>query len=156
MPDPFRRTDLHVYLVTFIHLQPFKEARASLERQLQRNEEELIKANDSRDNIMKTMRAKANKAEYEVKLATVRKQCLQEMQREMDEEMWRKNRDIQKQRSLEEVKCMEKTKPVSEMSETTKGSSSNSVSKPKVERRPVSKNVLILIFTGDPIERTLA
>ena len=82
----------------------------------------LIKANSSRDNTIKAMHAKANKAEYEMKLATVREQCLQEMQREMDEEMWRTKRDIQKQldannRSLEEVKCMEKTKPVSETSE---------------------------------------
>ena len=160
MPDPFKRTDLHVYLVTFICLQPFKEARASLESHLQRKEEELRKANDSRDNIMKTMRealevAKANKAEYEVKLATVREQCREEMRREMDEEMRRTKRDFQKQldeknRSLEEIKCMQKTKPVSESSETLKSSSSSSVGKPKVEMRPVSKNILILIFTGDP------
>ena len=139
MPDPFKRTDLHVYLVTLVYLQPFKEARASLESQLKRKEEELRKANDSRDNIMKTMRealevAKANKAEYDVKLATVRQQCREEMRREMDEEMRRTKRDFQKQlddkdRSLEEAKCVEKTKPVSKTSESSKSSSSSSVSK---------------------------
>lgn len=140
MPDPFKRTDLHVCLVTLVYLQPFKEARASLESQLKRKEEELRKANDSRDNIMKTMRealevAKAHKAEYDVKLATVRQQCREEMRREMDEEMRRTKRDFQKQlddkdRSLEEVKCVEKTKPVSKTSESSKSSSSSSVSKP--------------------------
>lgn len=113
-----------------------KEARASLESQLKRKEEELRKANDSRDNIMKTMRealevAKANKAEYDVKLATVRQQCREEMRREIDEEMRRTKRDFQKQlddkdRSLEEAKCVEKTKPVSKTSESSKSSSSSS------------------------------
>ncbi|KAK2570806.1 Kinesin-like protein KIF20B [Acropora cervicornis] len=112
------------------------EAGASLESQLKRKEEELRKANDSRDNIMKTMRealevAKANKAEYDVKLATVRQQCREEMRREMDEEMRRTKRDFQKQlddkdRSLEEAKCVEKTNPVSKTSESSKSSSSSS------------------------------
>ena len=160
LATPFKRIDVHVYLVTLIYLQPFKEARASLESQLKRKEEELRKANDSRDNIMKTMRealevAKANKAEYDVKLATVRQQCREEMRREMDEEMRRTKRDFQKQlddkdRSLEEAKCVEKTKTVSKTSESSKSSSSSSVSKPNVEMRPVSKNTLLLIFTGDP------
>ena len=160
LATPFKRTDVHVYLVTLVYLQPFKEARASLESQLKRKEEELRKANDSRDNIMKTMRealevAKANKAEYDVKLATVRQQCREEMRREMDEEMRRTKRDFQKQlddkdRSLEEAKCVEKTKTVSKTSESSKSSSSSSVSKPNVEMRPVSKNTLLLIFTGDP------
>ena len=139
LATPFKRTDVHVYLVTLVYLQPFKEARASLESQLKKKEEELRKANDSRDNIMKTMRealevAKANKAEYDVKLATVRQQCREEMRREMDEEMRRTKRDFQKQlddkdRSLEEAKCVEKTKPVSKTSESSKSSSSSSVSK---------------------------
>ena len=130
-----------------------------MESQLKRKEEELRKANDSRDNIMKTMRealevAKAHKAEYDVKLATVRQQCREEMRREMDEEMRRTKRDFQKQlddkdRSLEEVKCVEKTKPVSKTSESSKSSSSSSVSKPNVEMRTVSKDTLIVIFTGD-------
>ncbi|XP_015764855.1 PREDICTED: kinesin-like protein KIF20B [Acropora digitifera] len=117
-------------------IEKMKEARASLESQLKRKEEELRKANDSRDNIMKTMRealevAKANKAEYDVKLATVRQQCREEMRREMDEEMRRTKRDFQKQlddkdRSLEEAKCVEKTKPVSKTSESSKSSSSSS------------------------------
>ncbi|XP_067050248.1 kinesin-like protein KIF20B [Acropora muricata] len=117
-------------------IEKMKEARASLESQLKRKEEELRKANDSRDNIMKTMRealevAKANKAEYDVKLATVRQQCREEMRREMDEEMRRTKRDFQKQlddkdRSLEEAKCVEKTKTVSKTSESSKSSSSSS------------------------------
>ena len=96
-------------------MKKLKEDHSSLVAQLKAKDEEIKNVNDSRDNIMKTMRealevAKANKAEYEVKLATVREQCRSEMKREMEEEKRRLKRDFQRQleekdRSLEEIKC---------------------------------------------------
>ena len=118
-------------------MQKLNEDRLSLEAKLQKKDEEIKKANDSRDNIMKTMRealevAKANKAEYEVKLSTVREQCRQEIRREMDEEMRRTKRDFQRQleekdRSLEEIKSAEQAM-VAERAERSKTDSSSSVS----------------------------
>ena len=90
---------------------------------------------------MKTMRealevAKANKAEYEVKLATVREQCRSEMKREMEEEKRRLKRDFQRQleekdRSLEEIKCEKESVEkaiAAERFKITKSGSSSSVS----------------------------
>lgn len=112
-----------------------------METQLNRKDEELRKANDSRDNIMKTMRealevAKANKAEYEIKLATVREQCRQEMQREMEEQMRRAKRDFQRQldekdKSLEEIK-IQKESVVKSQAADSNSECSNSV-RPQVE-----------------------
>ena len=89
---------------------------------------------------MKTMRealevAKANKAEYEVKLSTVREQCREEMRREMEEQIRRTKRDFQKQlddkdRSLKEIKSENESK---ENTETLKSDSSNSVRTGKME-----------------------
>ena len=95
---------------------------------------------------MKAMRealevANAKKAEYEIKLSTVREQCRQEMRREMDEEVRRVKRDLQRQldeknRSLEEIKSekesLEKT-VAAEKVETAKTDSSASV---RLEREP--------------------
>ena len=91
---------------------------------------------------MKTMRealevAKANKAEHEVKLATVREQCRDEMKRrEMGEEKRRFKRDFQRQleekdRSLEEIKCEKESVEkaiAAERFKITKSGSSSSVS----------------------------
>ncbi|XP_068755387.1 kinesin-like protein KIF20B [Montipora capricornis] len=114
-------------------IKKLKEDRSILENQLQRKDEELRKTSDSRENIMKTMRealevAKANKAEYEVKLSTVREQCREEMRREMEEQIRRTKRDFQKQlddkdRSLKEIKSESENK---ENTETLKSDSSNS------------------------------
>ena len=88
-------------------IRKLNQDRASLEAQLQKKDEEIRKGSDSRDNIMKTMRealevGKAHKAEYEVKLSTVKEQCRQEGKREMDEELRRMKRDFQRQ--LQEIK----------------------------------------------------
>ena len=121
-------------------IRKLKHDRSSLEAQLDKKDKEIQKANDSRDNTMKTMReafevAKAKKAEYEVKLATVREQCRQELKREMDEELRRTKRDFQrllndKDKSLEgirgEKESVEKTLAV-ERAETSKTDSSASV-----------------------------
>ena len=121
-------------------IQKLKQDRARFEAQLEKKDEEIHKAHDSRENIMKTMRealevAKANKAEYEIKLATVREQCRQELKREMDEELRRTKRDFQRQlndkdKSLEEIKnekeSVEKAL-AAERAETSKTDSSTSV-----------------------------
>ena len=123
-------------------IRQLKQDRLDLEAQMEKKEEEIKKANESRDNTMKTMReafevAKAKKAEYEVKLATVREQCRQELRREMDEELRRTKRDYQrmlddKDKSLEEVKhekeSVEKAL-AAERAETSKTDSSASVTK---------------------------
>ena len=121
-------------------VQKLKQDRSCFETQLEKKDEEICKAHDSRENIMKTMRealevAKANKAEYEIKLATVREQCRQELKRETDEELRRTKRDFQRQlkdkdKSLEEIKnekeSVEKALEA-ERAETSKTDSSNSV-----------------------------
>lgn len=121
-------------------IQKLKQDRARFEAQLEKKDEEIRKAHDSRENIMKTMRealevAKANKAEYEIKLATVREQCRQELKREMDEELRRTKRDFKRQlndkdKSLEEIKnekeSVEKAL-AAERAETSKTDSSTSV-----------------------------
>ena len=121
-------------------IQKLKQDRSCFETQLEKKDEEICKAHDSRENIMKTMRealevAKANKAEYEIKLATVREQCRQELKREMDEELRRTKRDFQRQlkdkdKSLEEIKnekeSVEKALEA-ERAETSKTDSSTSV-----------------------------
>lgn len=121
-------------------VQKLKQDRSCFEAQLEKKDEEIRKAHDSRENIMKTMRealevAKANKAEYEIKLATVREQCRQELKREMDEELRRTKRDFQRQlkdkdKSLEEIKnekeSVEKALEA-ERAETSKTDSSTSV-----------------------------
>lgn len=121
-------------------IQKSKQDRARFEAQLEKKDEEIRKAHDSRENIMKTMRealevAKANKAEYEIKLATVREQCRQELKREMDEELRRTKRDFKRQlndkdKSLEEIKnekeSVEKAL-AAERAETSKTDSSTSV-----------------------------
>ena len=121
-------------------VQKLKQDRSCFEAQLEKKDEEIRKAHDSRENIMKTMRealevAKANKAEYEIKLATVREQCRQELKRETDEELRRTKRDFQRQlkdkdKSLEEIKnekeSVEKALEA-ERAETSKTDSSNSV-----------------------------
>lgn len=121
-------------------IQKLKQDRARFEAQLEKKDEEIHKAHDSRENIMKTMRealevAKANKAEYEIKLATVREQCRQELKREMDEELRRTKRDFKRQlndkdKSLEEIKnekeSVEKAL-AAERAETSKTDSSTSV-----------------------------
>lgn len=121
-------------------MRKLKQDRSSLEAQLEKKDEEIRKANDSRENIVKTMRetfevAKANKAEYEIKLATVREQCRQELKREMDEELRRTKRDFQRQlndkdKSLEEIKnekeSVEKAL-AAERADTSKTDSSASV-----------------------------
>ena len=95
-------------------IRKMKEDRSSLKSQLEKKDEEIRKAHDSRENIVKNMHeafevAKANKAEYEIKLATVREQRRQELKREIDEELRRTKRDFQRQlndkdKSLEEIK----------------------------------------------------
>ena len=121
-------------------IRKLKQDRACFEAQLEKKDEEIRKAHDSRENIMKTMRealevAKANKAEYEIKLATIREQCRQELKREMDEELRRTKRDFQRQlndkdKSLEEIKnekeSVEKAL-AAERAETSKTDSSTSV-----------------------------
>lgn len=121
-------------------IQKLKQDRARFEAQLEKKDEEIRKAHDSRENIMKTMRealevAKANKAEYEIKLATVREQCRRELKREMDEELRRTKRDFKRQlndkdKSLEEIKnekeSVEKAL-AAERAETSKTYSSTSV-----------------------------
>ncbi|PFX13417.1 cingulin-like protein 1, partial [Stylophora pistillata] len=91
-----------------------QKERATLEEKLVKKDEEISKMNDSRDNIMKTMRqtlevANAKKAEYEIKLSTIREQCKQDLRREMEEELRKTKRDYQRQlddkdRSIEEIK----------------------------------------------------
>lgn len=121
-------------------IRKLKQDRSCFEAQLEKKDEEIRKAHDSRENMVKTMRetfevAKANKAEYEIKLATVRDQCRQELKREMDEELRRTKRDFQRQinekdKSLEEIKnekeSVEKALAV-EKAETSKADSSGSV-----------------------------
>lgn len=121
-------------------IQKLKQDRARFEAQLEKKDEEILKTHDSRENIMKTMRealevAKANKAEYEIKLAAVREQCRQELKREMDEELRRTKRDFKRQlndkdKSLEEIKnekeSVEKAL-AAERAETSKTDSSTSV-----------------------------
>ena len=122
-------------------MKKLKEDYSSHVAQLKAKDEEIKNVNDSRDNIMKTMRealevAKANKAEYEVKLATVREQCRSEVKREMEEEKRRLKRDFQRQleekdRSLEEIKCEKENVEkaiAAEKAERTKSGSSSSVS----------------------------
>ena len=123
-------------------MKKLKDDHSSHVAQLKAKDEEIKNVNDSRDDIMKTMRealevAKANKAEYEVKLATVREQCRNEMKREMQEEKRRLKRDFQRQleekdRSLEEIKCkkenVEKAIAAEKAERTKSGSSSSSVS----------------------------
>ena len=120
-------------------LKKLKEDHSSHVAQLKAKDEEIKNVNNSRDNIMKTMRealevAKANKAEYEVKLATVREQCRSEMKREMEEEKRRLKRGFQRQleekdRSLEEIKCekesVEKAIAVEKAAKTKSGTSSS-------------------------------
>lgn len=65
---------------------------ATMEEKLVKKDEEIRKTNDSRENIMKTMRqtlevANAKKAENEIKLSTIREQCKQDLRREMEEEL---------------------------------------------------------------------
>ncbi|XP_022781241.1 DNA topoisomerase 1-like [Stylophora pistillata] len=91
-----------------------QKERATLEEKLVKKDEEISKMNDSRDNIMKTMRqtlevANAKKAEYEIKLSTIREQCKQDLRREMEEELRKTKRDYQRQlddkdRSIEGIK----------------------------------------------------
>ena len=121
-------------------IRTLKQDRSCFEEKLAKKDEEIRKAHDSRENIVKTMRetfevAKANKAEYEIKLATVREQCRQELKREMDEELRRTKRDFQRQlsdkdKSLEEIKnekeSVEKAL-AAEKAETSKTDSSGSV-----------------------------
>ena len=121
-------------------IRKMKQDRSRLEAQLGKKDEEIRKAHDSRENIVKTMHeafevAKANKAEYEIKLATVREQCRQELKREMDEELRRTKRDFQRQlndknKSLEEIQnekeSVEKAL-AAERAETSKSDSSTSV-----------------------------
>lgn len=121
-------------------IRKMKQDRSCLEAQLRKRDEEIRKAHDSRENIVKTMHeafevAKANKAEYEIKLATVREQCRQDLKREMDEELRRTKRDFQRQlndkdKSLEEIKnekeSVEKAL-AAERSEASKTDSSASV-----------------------------
>ena len=120
-------------------MKKLKEDHSSHVAQLKAKDEEIKNVNDSRDNIMKTMRealevARANKAEYEVKLATVREQCRNEMKREMEEEKRRLKRDFQRQleekdRSLEEIQCekesVEKAIAAEKAAKTKSGSSSS-------------------------------
>lgn len=123
-------------------IEKLKEDRTSLETKVQQKDEEVRKVNDSRDNIMKTMRealevAKAKSAEYEVKLSTVREQCREEMRREMEEEIRRVKRDYQrlldeKDKNLEEIKTekesVERAMVAESATETSKTDSSTSVS----------------------------
>lgn len=121
-------------------IRQLKQDCLSLEAQLEKKDEEIRKAHDSRENTMKTTReafevAKAKKAEYEVKLATVREQCRQELKREMDEELRRTKRDYQrllddKEKSLEEVQSEKESVEkalAAERAETSKTDSSASV-----------------------------
>ena len=88
-------------------IRKMKQDRSCLDAQLGKKDEEIR-------NMVKTMHealevTKANKAEYDIKLVTVREQCRQELKREMDEELWRTKHDCQQQlnekdKSLEEMK----------------------------------------------------
>lgn len=117
-----------------------QKERATLEEKLVKKDEEISKMNDSRDNIMKTMRqtlevANAKKAEYEIKLSTIREQCRQDLRREMEEELRKTKRDYQRQlddkdRSIEEIKHEKESverELAAERSDSSKTDSSSSV-----------------------------
>lgn len=126
--------------------------RAALEAKLLKKDEEISKMNDSRENILKTMRetlevANAKKAEYEIKLSTIREQCRQELRREMDEEMRRTKRDYQRklddrEKSIEEIKNEKESVEralAAERAESSKTDSSTSV---RLKFRGVARRVL--------------
>ena len=95
-------------------MKTLRRDKCTLEEQLRKKDYEIRKVNESKDDMMKSMReafeiAKAKKAEYEVKLCTVKEQCQKDTRREMEEELRRARRDFQRQleekdRIIEEIK----------------------------------------------------